>query len=159
MSAAKGEMRDDLGHIIDIMPTVVALTGATYPTEFNGKPILPEEGTSLVPALTRQPVSPDRPLFWEHEGNRAIHEGKWKLVALRNRPWELYDFVADRTELHDLAAQNPDVVQKLSAEWDAWAKRVGAAEAFPDVRPMDGMPKGAKKGGERKAAEQEAPDA
>ena len=159
--AAKGELRGDMGHIIDIMPTVAALAGATYPTEFNGKPILPEEGTNLLPAMTRQPVNSDRPLFWEHEGNRAIHEGKWKLVALRDRPWELYDFNADRTELHDLAAQNPDVVQKLSAEWDAWAKRVGAAEAFPGIRSMDGRPEGApsENAKPKKAPAEEPPDA
>ena len=45
-------------------------------------------------------------MFWEHEGNAAVRIGKWKLVRNYPRPWELYDMDADRTELHDLAAQH-----------------------------------------------------
>jgi arylsulfatase len=62
-------------------------------------------------------------LFWEHEHNRAVRDGKWKLVAIGNRRWELYDMNTDRAELRDVAAQNPDVVNRLAQEWDAWAER------------------------------------
>ena len=115
------------------MPTVVDLAGATYPTDFNGHKILPEEGISMVPAFNSTQPLQDRTLFWEHEGNRAVNDGHYKLVALWNHPWELYDFVANRTEdkTQDLAAAHPDVVKKMSDEWDAWGKRVGAAEEYP----------------------------
>jgi arylsulfatase len=141
--------------MIDIMPTVVDLAGATYPTTFAGNTIQPEEGVSIVPAFNSSTASLNRtqPLFWEHEGNRAINDGKWKLVALNNHPWELYDYYADRSELHDLASQHPDVVAKLSAEWDAWAKRVGAIEAYPDLKAKKG------KKGKKANAEEDAPDA
>ena len=150
----KNELRPQLCHMIDIMPTVVDLAGATYPTTFAGNTIQPEEGVSIVPAFNSSTASLNRtqPLFWEHEGNRAINDGKWKLVALNNHPWELYDYYADRSELHDLASQHPDVVAKLSAEWDAWAKRVGAIEAYPDLKK-----KGKK--GKKANAEEDAPDA
>jgi arylsulfatase len=131
---AKGELRGQLGHMIDIMPTVADLAGAHYPTQFQGHAILPEEGISLVPAFnSNAPLARAQPLFWEHEGNRAINDGTWKLVAVYQHPWELYDFHANRTEIqsHDLAAQKPDLVLKLSTQWDAWAKRVGAAESIP----------------------------
>ena len=61
--------------------------------------------------------------FWEHEGNRAFRDGKWKLVAKENQPWELYDIEADRTEMNDLASKQPAKVKELAAKWDAWAAR------------------------------------
>ena len=84
------------------------VAGANYPTEFHGKTIEPMEGRSLLPALDNRPIERDA-LYWEHEGNAAIREGDWKLVRLgRNGPWELYNLKADRTELHDLAAAQPE---------------------------------------------------
>jgi arylsulfatase A-like enzyme len=115
--AATGELRDQVGHIIDVMATCLDVTGATYPA---GK--TPPEGKSLVPAFAGKPLDRDH-LAWEHEGNRAIRAGKWKLVARRDGPWELYDIDADRTEQTDLAAGHPDRVRELSGKWDKWAKR------------------------------------
>jgi arylsulfatase A-like enzyme len=63
-----------------------------------------------------------RTLFYEHEGHRAVHEGNWKLVAMRDQPWELYDMERDRTELNNLAAQHPDTVSRLAAQWNQWAE-------------------------------------
>jgi arylsulfatase len=115
--AAKGELRDQVGHVIDVMATCLDVTGAKYP---DGK--TPPEGKSLVPAFAGKSLERDS-LGWEHEGNRAIRAGKWKLVARRDGPWELYDLDADRTEQADLAATHPDRVKELSAKWDQWAKR------------------------------------
>ena len=85
-----GALRTQVGDIIDLMPTVAELGGATYPTQFNGHAIDPMEGRSLVPAFANKPI--DRPaLFWEHEGNRAVRIGDLKLVSLEGKPWELYE--------------------------------------------------------------------
>ncbi|MEI6654984.1 MAG: sulfatase/phosphatase domain-containing protein, partial [Verrucomicrobiota bacterium] len=120
---AHGKLRQQVGHIIDIMPTCLEVAGATYPKEFNGQAILPLEGTSLVPAFEDNPLTRDA-LYWEHEGNAAIRAGDWKLVRLtRNGPWELYNLKTDRTELHDLAASEPQRVGDLVAQWQAWAAR------------------------------------
>ncbi len=117
-----GALRNQVGDVIDLMPTVAELGGATYPAQYNGHPILPMEGRSLVPAFANQPI--DRPaLFWEHEGNRAVRVGDLKLVSLDSKPWELYDMSKDREELHDLSASMPDKVNSLSALWEAWAWR------------------------------------
>src|SRR5438270_9439847 len=103
------------------MATCVDVAGAKYPTEFNGKKILPMEGRSLVPAFTDKPIEREA-IFWEHEGNAAVRVGDWKLVRLgRKGMWELYNLKTDRTELHDLAAAQPDRVKELAATWEAWA--------------------------------------
>jgi arylsulfatase len=107
-------------HLIDLMPTLVAASGADYPRQFNSRPIFPMAGTSLIPALRGERL-PERTLYFEHEGTRAVREGRYKLTALRGEPWKLYDMERDRTELEDLAAKQPGRVEALAKKWDAWA--------------------------------------
>jgi arylsulfatase A-like enzyme len=111
------------GHLVDVMPTLVDLAGATYPRSFNGHGIVPMQGRSMVPAFRGQVLRRDKPIFFEHEGNRAVRDGKWKLVARFGRPWQLFDMSIDRTEQHDLAARQPALVRKMAAQWDDWAAR------------------------------------
>jgi arylsulfatase len=111
------------GHLVDVMATVVDVTGAKYPREFKGKTIEPMEGVSLRPSFSGRSLKRTQPIFWEHEGNRAIRSGRWKLVSKYMDGWELYDILADRVERNDLAKQNPAIVKKLEAQWEAWAKR------------------------------------
>jgi len=121
--AAKGELRRQPGHIVDLMATCADVAGARYPTEFNGKTIPPMEGKSLLPAFADKPVQRDG-IFWEHEGNAAVRSGDWKLVrAGRDAPWELYDMKSDRSESHDLASREPERAKELEAKWEDWAVR------------------------------------
>ena len=119
----KGEFRQQVGDVIDFMPTLVELAGASYPKQVNGHPIDPMEGRSLVPAFSDKPIDRDA-LFWEHEDNKAVRVGDLKLVQLAGEKWELYDLSKDREELHDLSAEMPDKAKQLQAMWDAWAWRV-----------------------------------
>jgi arylsulfatase len=119
----KGELEKQPGHLIDLMTTCVDVAGATYPRQFNGKDILPMEGRSLLPAFEGKPIERDA-LYWEHEGNRAMREGKWKLVAKRPAgKWELYDVEADRTEMHDLISAEPARARDMEQKWETWARR------------------------------------
>ncbi len=122
-------LRKQVGHVIDLMTTCVDVAGAKYPATFDGKPILPMEGRSLLPAFDDRPV--DRgALYWEHEGNAAIRVGDWKLVrAGLDGRWELHDMAADRTELRDASGDEPKVARDLLAQWQAWARR---ADVLPD---------------------------
>jgi arylsulfatase len=118
-----GRMTDEVGHVIDIMATCLDVAGATYPRRYNGNEIHPLEGRSLLPALRDEPM-PDRgPIFWEHEGNRAVRLGQWKLVSKHPDQWELYDLEADRTELNDLATQQTEELDELISLYNDWAER------------------------------------
>lgn len=107
-------------HLIDLMPTLVAASGAQYPERFGAREIPPMAGVSLVPLFNGNRLA-ERTLFFEHEGTRAVREGRYKLTALRGAPWKLYDMVRDRTEIDDLAAEQPQRVATLAQKWDAWA--------------------------------------
>jgi arylsulfatase A-like enzyme len=119
----RGAIVRDPGHLIDVMPTLRELSGAPYPDRFKGQAILPEEGRSFAPAFRGQPLTRSTPIFWEHEGNRAVRDGKWKLIAQFDQSWRLYDMDADRSELTDLADNNPAIVKRMAAQWDAWVAR------------------------------------
>lgn len=121
--------KTQVGDVIDFMPTFVELAGATYPTQRDGHPILPPEGKSLLGAFNGTPL--DRgPLFWEHEGNRAVRQGDWKLIAGDREPWQLYNLKEDRTELHNVATSRPDKVAELKTLYEGWAARCGV-EPWP----------------------------
>jgi arylsulfatase len=137
----RGAIVPQPGHVIDILPTVLEAAGVPYPRHYNGRAITPAEGVSLLPALRSAKVQPrPAPLFWEHFGNRAIRDGDWKLVAPGNRPWELHNLAAARSEVDDLAAKEPQRARQLEQAWNDWARRahVLRPEAGPRTRPPEG---------------------
>ena len=133
IKAKRGALRNQAGHEIDIMPTIAALAKAIYPAEYKGQKITPVSGISLVPTFTNQSLSP-RAIYWEHQGNKAMRMGKWKIVSggilhggygswktVTSLPWQLYDMNNDRSELMDVSAEHPELVKKMAAMWDKWA--------------------------------------
>lgn len=114
---APGRLEPTPGHLIDIMATAVALAGADYPAAKT-----PLEGRSLAPLFEGKPVERGA-IYWEHEGNRAIRQGDWKLVAEHGGPWELYDLATDRSEQRDCAGAEPELATRLADLWQAWADR------------------------------------
>ena len=121
---APGSMTHQVGHIVDMLATCAEIAGAPYPTNFNGHAIMPIEGASLLPVFKGETRPAPAQLAWDWSGSRAIREGKWK--AINDQPangWGLYDMEADRTELHDLSKQNPERLNKMIADWTAWAQK------------------------------------
>ncbi len=110
-------------HLIDLMATCADVAGAPYPKTFASNQIQPLEGLSLRPVWETGKRAGHAEIFWEHEGNRAVRQGKWKLVAKHSEPWELYDMEADRSELRNLASSQAAKMAELTAKYAAWAKR------------------------------------
>jgi len=141
-----GTVSHEPGHVVDIMATCLDAAGADYPEKYNGNALLPLEGKSLVPLLRGGKRQPHDALYWEHEGNRAVRAGKWKLVSRRPTPWkfpgekpgpwELYDMETDRTEMNNLAEKYPDRAKEMAALYDAWAARSGVLDwdQYLDIR-------------------------
>ncbi len=125
---AAGSISSAVGHVMDLMATALDVAGLEYPRTFTGRPVTALQGISLLPAFRGEALERKEPLFWEHEGNRAVRSGKWKLVSRFPGDWELYDLEADRTETRNLAGEQPDFVKELAAQYDAWALKC-------DVRP------------------------
>lgn len=139
-----GVVSEHVGHVMDFMPTVVEVAGARYPSTYKGRAITPTTGLSLVPAFEGSASKGHPALYNEHFRARYIREGDWKLVSHSNdTTWHLFRISEDETELRDLAAQYPDVVERLSAQWRQWAF---THQVFPKQKgTAGGVPAGAKK--------------
>jgi arylsulfatase A-like enzyme len=150
---AKGELRREPAHLIDIVPTLMQIAGGKVPTEWNGLPVPPPPGKSLVPEFAKDGTVSHASLWFMHEGNRALRMGNWKIVSAGDRtswdikrmtaepayfdatmteafkaPWELYDLSKDRAEVHNLAAEYPERVQKMAQIWSqVYAKNLELA--------------------------------
>jgi len=121
-----GGFVDAVGHVMDVMPTLLELAGGSYPETYKDRTILPVEGKSLVPALLGEPWERAAPICWELDGHRAVRQGDWKLVARTDEPWELYNLREDRAEQHNRAAEHPKRVRALASLYADWAARCGA---------------------------------
>jgi arylsulfatase len=114
---AHGELRHDPGHLIDLLPTALDITGATRPTEVAGLVVPPLPGKSLTPSFAKDGSVKHDLLWFYHDGHRAVRVGDWKLVGKSDESWELYNLDDDRSETHNLAADHPEKVMELELAW------------------------------------------
>lgn len=131
-----GVIDNQVSHIVDLMPTIVELTGARYPEERNGNKILPMQGESLLPVFQGKQLTRKEPLYFEHQGNRGLRHGNWKLVSDRSTlTWELYNMDEDPTELNDLSGEFPQITKDLIAQYEAWADKNNILP-YPDLQEV-----------------------
>ena len=110
------------GHLVDFMATFLELAEAKYPTSVGDRKVDPLQGKSLVPIFNGEQREPHESLFFHFRTDRALRQGKWKLVSAKRGRWELYDLEEDRTELNDLAAKFPERVAEMEQTWFQIAK-------------------------------------
>jgi arylsulfatase A-like enzyme len=134
---ARGELRHTPGHVIDVVPTILEITGIEKPADWEGEPIPPAPGKSLAPAFASDVTIERDSLWWLHEGNRAIRVGDWKLVAAKGDPWELYNLSRDRAESQNLAQEKPEKAKELEELWSKQLQAMSelAAKTVPKARP------------------------
>lgn len=119
----RGAFRHQVGHVIDLMPTVLDATDVSYPDRQEGRAVLSVDGRSLVPSF-RGEETVERTLYWEHAGHRAVRKGNWKAVSLKwEGGWKLYNLSSDRSETRNLADRHPDRVERFRNMWNDWARR------------------------------------
>ena len=124
----KHETVHEAAHVVDILPTIMEVTGASYPSDYDGHAIQDFDGESLVPMFERADYQRQQPIFWEHEGNCAFRIGEWKLVREFGRDWELYNMDEDRTELTDLRHRNEKRSRDLIRKYQDWADKMGVID-------------------------------
>lgn len=124
LKAAPGSITKQFGHVMDVMPTVLEITGIKYPKEYKGNKIIAHSGKSLLPIFNGKTRERQDTIFWEHAGGKAVRVGNWKISALRNGKWELFNLKEDRTEINDLSETNQAKVQSMDKAWKVWYQKV-----------------------------------
>ncbi len=139
----EGAIRRSFCHAIDIMPTILELTGTEAPDEFRGVVQMPLHGASLAPTLASADAKPGRSVqYFEMLGHRGIWQDGWKAVVRHvqgtswddDDPWELYHLDEDFSETNDLAQEQPERLQAMVDLWWQEAEKHGVLPL--DDRPM-----------------------
>ena len=112
-------------HFIDVMPTLIDVSGAEYPDEYKGEQVHPLPGKSMLPLLQGNKLEREKPLFFDWRTGSAIRTDDWKLVRHKDEDWELYDMKVDRTERNNVADEQPEIAVELEKQWEEWARSVG----------------------------------
>ncbi len=121
----KGKITDQIGHVMDIMATVLDIGGIKYPKKYNGKEITPLAGKSLLPIFHGKKRKGHDVLYFARKDDYAIQKGKWKLLKPNaKKPWELYDLENDLIESTNLSEEHPGIVKELSYMHATWLEKV-----------------------------------
>ena len=124
LKGKENTINNGVGHVIDILPTFLEVTGASYPSMIKGLKTTPVEGRSMIPLINGEVVATNDTLFWEHETGKALRLGNWKITALIGGEWELFDLATDRTETNNLAYKLPEKVNEMETLWKQEYQRI-----------------------------------
>ena len=130
-------------HLVDVLPTLAEVGGATIPAIWPGRDLTPLAGISLAPLFEGKEIKDRPPIHFLFARDRGLRDGDWKLVSFQSDPWELYNLAKDRTELHNVAAQRPDIVNRMVKQWTDTAKDVlqAPAKEYAPVAVVPAVPR------------------
>ena len=116
-----GSINGSLGHVMDIFPTLLEVSGTPYPQQYNGHGLTAVDGLSILPVLNGKAQGSRNSIFFEHARGKAYIRDNMKLVMRTSGDqWELYDLSKDRNEANNIAAANATLVAQLKQEWENW---------------------------------------
>lgn len=124
LKGKENTINKSFAHVIDILPTCLDLAGANYPDTINGMETIPPVGKSMLPVLKEESTTIHDTIYWEHERGKAIRTGDWKMSAMPEKNWELFNIEKDHTETNDLSSQYPEKVAQMNEAWEIWAKNL-----------------------------------
>jgi arylsulfatase A-like enzyme len=140
----KGSINNGLMSIADIMPTLLDISGSSYPKNYKGNELPALIGKSWSKVLAGESESPrtqEDYIAWELFGNRAVRQGDWKLrweyKPVGKSEWELYNLASDPAERNDLAPANPDKMKDMIRLWDDYVKNNNVI--LPSRSPFEGI--------------------
>ncbi len=119
-----GSVIDSPAHLVDVLPTFAGIAGADVPETYPGRELTPLAGVSLQPLIAGEEMKARPPIHLLFASDRGLRDGEWKIVSFQSQPWELYHMPTDRTEMNNVAAQHPDIVQRMVKQWHYMSENV-----------------------------------
>lgn len=145
-----GSITAEPAHLIDVMPTLLKITGSELPSTWPNRELRPISGVNLTPAFHGEALTRQQPIHLLFSRDRGLRDGDWKIVSFKGEPWELYNVAEDRTELNDIAAKHPELVTTMVQKWTNISRSVlhaPAASYTPttpaattDIKPVHSNP-------------------
>lgn len=129
LKAPPGSLVHWPAHLVDVLPTLAEVAGATLPESWPDRELTPLAGISLAPILAGRTIESRPPIHLLFGSDRGLRDGDWKLVSFRGQPWELYNLAEDRTEVRNLSARHPDIVKRMADQWHEMTANVLQAPA------------------------------
>ncbi len=124
LKVTPGSILHTPAHVVDLLPTIAEATGAKVPESWTGRDLRPLAGVSLLPILRGEQLVSRPPIHLLFSRDRGLRDGDWKIVSFQSAAWELYNLAQDRTETHDLAADEPERLKQMIAQWHELAENV-----------------------------------
>jgi arylsulfatase len=137
LKTRKGSLNNAMGHVTDILPTLLDLTNTKYPDQYHNNKLTSLDGFTLLPVFKGKTTKGRDSIFFQHANGMAYINGNWKIVSKTgNTPsWELYDLSRDKNETKNLSAQYPDLFNQMIASWNRW---YGQMKPYIKLRPGSG---------------------
>ena len=134
-----GAIVDTPAHLIDVLPTLADLAGASIPEEYPQRELRPVSGVSLRPVFEGRKLNRPEPIHLQFSSDYGLRDGDWKVVSFKGQEWELYNVANDRTENNNLAASEPERLAAMVEKWKNMSRDVlySSKLANPKMLPAE----------------------